>query len=70
MNYSKKLSKLTGFFNKVATDADNLIQKIEKDIQQKVIQVDKIENEIISLETTKRETNTFVSNIKNIIGKK
>ena len=67
-SFAQRLSSLKTIFSKTIQSSEQLINEMNTDINQKNIQITKLEEERKTVEETRNQTQTFVSNLKTLIG--
>ena len=67
-SFAQRLGSLKTTFSKTIQSSEQLINEMNTDINQKNIQITKLEEEKKVVEETRNQTQTFVSNLKTLIG--
>ena len=67
-SFAQRLSSLKTTFSKTIQSSEQLINEMNTDINQKNIQITKLEEEKKVVEDTRNQTETFVNNLKKLIG--
>ena len=67
-SFAQRLGSLKATFSKTIQSSEQLITEMNTDINQKNIQITKLEEEKKVVEETRNQTETFVGNLKKLIG--
>ena len=67
-SFASRLGYLKATFSKTIQSSEQLINEMNTDINQKNIQITKLEEERKVVEETRNQTETFVGNLKKLIG--
>ena len=67
-SFAQRLGSLKATFSKTIQSSEQLITEMNTDINQKNIQITKLEEEKKIVEETRNQTETFVGNLKKLIG--
>ena len=67
-SFAQRLGSLKANFSKTIQSSEQLINEMNTDINQKNIQITKLEEEKKVVEDTRNQTETFVNNLKKLIG--
>ena len=67
-SFAQRLGSLKATFSKTIQSSEQLITEMNTDINQKNIQITKLEEERKIVEETRNQTETFVGNLKKLIG--
>ena len=67
-SFNQRLASLKATFSKTIQSSEQLINEMNTDINQKNIQITKLEEEKKVVEDTRNQTETFVNNLKKLIG--
>ena len=67
-SFASRLGSLKATFTKTIQSSEQLINEMNTDINQKNIQITKLEEERKTVEDTRNQTETFVGNLKKLIG--
>ena len=67
-SFASRLGSLKATFPKTIQSSEQLINEMNTDINQKSVQITKLEEEKKVVEETRSQTETFVGNLKKLIG--
>ena len=67
-SFAQRLGSLKATFSKTIQSSEQLINEMNTDINQKSVQITKLEEEKKIVEETRNQTETFVGNLKKLIG--
>lgn len=67
-SFASRLGSLKANFSKTIQSSEQLINEMNTDINQKSIQIVKLQEEKKVVEETRNQTETFVGNLKKLIG--
>ena len=67
-SFAQRLGSLKANFSKTIQSSEQLINEMNTDINQKSIQIVKLQEEKKVVEETRDQTDTFVGNLKKLIG--
>ena len=67
-SFAQRLGSLKATFSKTIQSSEQLINEMNTDINQKSVQITKLEEEKKVVEETRNQTETFVGNLKKLIG--
>lgn len=67
-SFAQRLGSLKATFSKTIQSSEQLINEMNTDINQKDIQIIKLQEEKKVVEETRNQTETFVGNLKKLIG--
>ena len=67
-SFASRLDSLKATFSKTIQSSEQLINEMNTDINQKSVQITKLEEEKKVVEETRNQTETFVGNLKKLIG--
>ena len=67
-SFAQRLGSLKATFSKTIQSSEQLINEMNTDINQKSIQIVKLQEEKKVVEETRDQTDTFVGNLKKLIG--
>lgn len=67
-SFAQRLGSLKANFSKTIQSSEQLINEMNTDINQKSVQITKLEEEKKVVEETRNQTETFVGNLKKLIG--
>ena len=66
-SFAQRLGSLKATFSKTIQSSEQLINEMNTDINQKSVQITKLEEEKKVVEETRIQTETFVGNLKNLL---
>ena len=67
-SFASRLGSLKATLSKTIQSSEQLINEMNTDINQKSVQITKLEEEKKVVEETRSQTETFVGNLKKLIG--
>ena len=67
-SFAQRLGSLKATFSKTIQSSEQLINEMNTDINQKNVQITKLEEEKKVVKETRNQTETFVGNLKKLIG--
>ena len=67
-SFAQRLGSLKANFSKTIQSSEQLINEMNTDINQKSVQIIKLQEEKKVVEETRDQTETFVGNLKKLIG--